>query len=98
MAIYTNPGLGWWSGLRKYGLYSPDDALVVGNIFIESFFVFYCETYTKYFPRKVFSTMFHLPPSSMSIKYSNRSRRLSNRKNRKTQDMSIKVEKYIGKS
>ena len=32
-------------------------------------FVFYCETYTNYIPRKVLSTMLQLPPSSTSIKY-----------------------------
>ena len=45
------------------------DALIVKNIHIERFlFVFYCETYTKCIPRKVLSSMFHLPPSSTSIK------------------------------
>ena len=52
----------------QYRLYSPDDALVVRNIYIESFFVFHCEMYTKYIPRNVLSTIFHLPLSSTSIK------------------------------
>ena len=37
----------------QYCLYFPDDALVVRNIYTESFFVLYCETYAKYIPRKV---------------------------------------------
>ena len=53
----------------QYYLYSSDDALVVRNMYIKSFFVFYCETYTEYVPRKILSTMFRLPPSSTSIEY-----------------------------
>ena len=35
-------------------LYLPD-ALIVRNKYMESFlFVFYCETYSKYIPRKVY--------------------------------------------
>ena len=41
-----------------YCLYYPDDALVVRNIYIEGFFVFYCETYTKYIPKKTIINYF----------------------------------------
>ena len=41
---------------KDKSVYLPDDALIGRNIYIESFlFVFNCETYTKFMPRKVFS-------------------------------------------
>ena len=40
-------------------LYLPDNALIVQNLYIESYlFVFYCETYTKHIPRKSFLQCF----------------------------------------
>ena len=53
--------------ISSKSLYLPDDALIVQNIYIESFlFVFYCETYNKYNPRKVYLQCFtfHHPRQS----------------------------------
>ena len=47
----------------KHTTNSPDDALVVRNICIEILCVFYCETYTKYIPWKIYlqyATLDHL--------------------------------------
>ena len=42
----------------------PDDDLIVRSIYIERFFVFYFEKYTKYVRRKVLSTFHHHPHQS----------------------------------
>ena len=41
-------------GDEQYCLYSPDDALIVQNIYIDIFYLFYCEKYIKYILGKVF--------------------------------------------
>ena len=58
------------SGRYKYlFMYLPDDALIVRNMYVVSFlFVFYCETYTKDIPRKVYLQCFtfhHHPRQSI---------------------------------
>ena len=75
MVIYTIPGLGWWDAVRKTTLDegAKVNASMGGGFWVKyiyrKFFVFYCETYTKYIQRKVLSIMFHLPPSSTSINF-----------------------------